>query len=298
MPHVPGTVYDPGAEFGGGCTVIGTDKWGNPQGEFVGISGTAVNCAGGPTPWGTWLTCEETELKSGSSWSGQGHSGTYQKDHGYVFEVFEERRRADPRADQGVRPLRPRGAGRRAEPQPGLPVRGRQWSDRPVLPLDGTGRREARPRHRRQLGANDGVLEAMQIRLDDGSIIPDVAYVTSAQLGRPFKVPWNPVPERDGQTMSVRKQFTDGPVTRGKKFEGVWSTDDGCYIVNSFAFGSSDLPGDATKHDGMVWFYDYARDDHAGHLLPAQPAGGVDPQRDHPRRCTPTSSSTAPTTSP
>jgi secreted PhoX family phosphatase len=26
----------------------------------------------------------------------------------------------------------------------------------------------------------------------------------------------------------------------------------------SFAFAASDLPADATKHDGMVWFYDYA----------------------------------------
>ena len=50
----------------------------------------------------------------------------------------------------------------------------------------------------------------MPIRMDDGSVLPDVAYITSAQLGRPFKVRWYPVPERDGQTMSVRKQFTDG----------------------------------------------------------------------------------------
>ena len=53
-------------------------------------------------------------------------------------------------------------------------------------------------------------------------------------------------------------QFADGTVTRGKKFEGIWSDDRGAYIVNSFAFGASDLPADATKHDGMVWYYDYS----------------------------------------
>jgi hypothetical protein len=42
--------------------------------------------------------------------------------------------------------------------------------------------------------ANGGTV---QIRLDDGSIVPDVAYFTSAQLGRPFKVTWIEVPERD-----------------------------------------------------------------------------------------------------
>jgi secreted PhoX family phosphatase len=46
-------------------------------------------------------------------------------------------------------------------------------------------------------------------------------------------------------------------VTRGKKFEGVWSNGSGVYIVNSFAIGANDLPADATKHDGMVWFYNY-----------------------------------------
>jgi hypothetical protein len=46
--------------------------------EFVSLAGTLVNCAGGPTPWGSWLSCEETTV---------GPEDGFDKPHGYVFEV-------------------------------------------------------------------------------------------------------------------------------------------------------------------------------------------------------------------
>ena len=53
--------------------------------------------------------------------------------------------------------------------------------------------------------------------------------------------------------------FDDGQVTRGRKFEGVWGTNSGVYVVNSYAYEKGeDLPEQAVPHSGMVWFYDYA----------------------------------------
>lgn len=46
--------------------------------EFVSLAGTSVNCAGGPTPWGSWLSCEETV---------RGLEAGYRQPHGYIFEV-------------------------------------------------------------------------------------------------------------------------------------------------------------------------------------------------------------------
>lgn len=55
--------------------------------EFVSLSGTHVNCAGGPTPWGSWLSCEETVEGVAQAGQSTGSSGARRKPHGYIFEV-------------------------------------------------------------------------------------------------------------------------------------------------------------------------------------------------------------------
>jgi hypothetical protein len=71
--------YDPRA--GGGTTTLTFDPVAEKLVETrPSLVGTLRNCAGGPTPWGSWLSCEETL-------AGKGDLGGLQKDHGYVFEV-------------------------------------------------------------------------------------------------------------------------------------------------------------------------------------------------------------------
>jgi secreted PhoX family phosphatase len=84
-PPVEGrSPYD--SDAAGGTTILVVDPDRRLVDSYVSSSGTARNCAGAPTPWGTWLTCEETLAD----------------DHGYVFEIDP----ADPESELTRTPLR------------------------------------------------------------------------------------------------------------------------------------------------------------------------------------------------
>ncbi|MGH8930286.1 MAG: PhoX family protein [Egibacteraceae bacterium] len=76
----PTTAYDEIA--GGGTTSLEVKITGSGEPrlvrDFVSLNGTLENCAGGPTPWGSWLSCEETTEGTFRGW---------RREHGYVFEV-------------------------------------------------------------------------------------------------------------------------------------------------------------------------------------------------------------------
>jgi uncharacterized protein len=54
------------AATGGGASSISFNRNGRIVGARRILAGTSQNCSGGPTPWGTWISCEEHD--SGLSW--------------------------------------------------------------------------------------------------------------------------------------------------------------------------------------------------------------------------------------
>lgn len=97
-PEIKAAMYDAGTEdtraLGGTTTLVYDPATGTLDAQYLSLAGTVRNCAGGPTPWGSWLSCEESLA---------GPEDDLLERHGYVFEV-------PARADPGLTKAAPLGA--------------------------------------------------------------------------------------------------------------------------------------------------------------------------------------------
>jgi len=64
--------------LGGTSTLVFNHKSEKVETDYMSLSGTVRNCAGGLTPWNSWITCEEDVTTPFAN---------VEKKHGYVFEV-------------------------------------------------------------------------------------------------------------------------------------------------------------------------------------------------------------------
>jgi secreted PhoX family phosphatase len=195
--------------------------------QFVSLAGTFVNCAGGETPWGSWITSEETVAGTGAGWK---------KSHGYNFEI--------PAAANGpVQPVALRAMGRFAHEAVAVdPATGFVYETEDRNP---SGFYRFIPTIPTQL-AQGGVLQMLAIK---GA--PKYDTRINQPVGQTFEVEWVPVPNPDSDAPNVSSGFCfdQGFANGGAQFarlEGCWYGDGGIYF-NATSGGNAGA--------GQVWKY-------------------------------------------
>jgi secreted PhoX family phosphatase len=240
----------PGIEAGplsGGTTTLLVVN-GEVRQAVPSLGGTVANCAGGPTPWGTWLTCEET-LADGRPLGGL--------KHGYVFEVTY------PRMDGNARPLV--GMGRFSHEAVCVdPVTSTVYLTEDSRNTAGFYRYVPEDRVRKAGGyaATGGALYAAKVIGQPG------ADINAPRIGDSYPIEWVLIEEPDADPQPFSDDIVEGVASgvfvqarqkgglRMSRGEGCWWSDreDKVYFVDTGAGLSSD--GRPGRGEGAVWAYD------------------------------------------
>ena len=179
--------------------------------QFASLTGTYVNCAGGITPWGSWITSEETVAGTGAGWS---------QNHGYNFEV-------PALANGPVTPAPLKDMGRFAHEAVAVdPATGIVYETEDRNP---SGFYRFIPNVAGHLAAG-GKLEMLAVI---GA--PQYDSRRGQTVGEVLQAAWVPIatPNSDAPTISSGFVFNQGVALGGAQFarlEGCWWGDGGCYF--------------------------------------------------------------------
>jgi uncharacterized protein len=221
--------YDRDPTYNGGCTKLVVTPDLRVSESFAILGGTSTNCAGGPTPWGSWITCEEV--------FDDGAGGT---PHGYNFEV-------DAFAGGPVRAEPIRAAGRFVHEAVGIidqvlyqtEDRGLEACLYRYVP-DGAVRRPG------DLARSTGTLQALKVAGN-----PAMNMSSGVPVGRPMKVEWVTIDAPEPATDTVRAEAKTKGAALFDRQEGCW-VHDGRLYFDCTEGGPEDL--------GQVWELDPGRD--------------------------------------